>query len=70
MLTGPAAVEEAALAKDGFLPALSKGSIWVDCSTVNPSFSARMAAAKEIFVAATEAGRGEEDFSALFDAIR
>lgn len=28
------------------------------------------AAAKEIFGAAKEAGRGEEDFSALFDAIR
>lgn len=44
MLTGPEAVEGAALGENGFLPALSKGSIWVDCSTVNPSFSGRMAA--------------------------
>lgn len=44
MLTGPEAVEAAALGPKGFLSALSKGSVWVDCSTVNPSFSGRMAA--------------------------
>ncbi|HTW95921.1 MAG TPA: NAD(P)-dependent oxidoreductase [Tepidisphaeraceae bacterium] len=44
MLAHPNAVEEAALAKDGFLPHLESGRIWVDCSTVDPSFSKKMAA--------------------------
>jgi 3-hydroxyisobutyrate dehydrogenase-like beta-hydroxyacid dehydrogenase len=44
MLAHPGAVEEAALGKDGFLPQLRPGQIWIDCSTVNPSFSRRMAA--------------------------
>jgi len=43
MLAHPDAVEEAALGKDGFLPHLPTGRIWVDCSTVNPSFSRKMA---------------------------
>nr|MDA3950107.1 NAD(P)-dependent oxidoreductase [Spirochaeta sp.] len=43
MLADPHAVEAAALGTDGFLPHLKKGSVWVDCSTVNPSFSIRMA---------------------------
>ncbi|MDB6037891.1 MAG: 3-hydroxyisobutyrate dehydrogenase/glyoxylate/succinic semialdehyde reductase [Verrucomicrobiales bacterium] len=43
MLAHPEAVEEAALGKDGFLSRLAQGSLWVDCSTVNPSFSKRMA---------------------------
>jgi 3-hydroxyisobutyrate dehydrogenase-like beta-hydroxyacid dehydrogenase len=43
MLANPEAVEQLALGKDGFLNSLKKGSIWVDCSTVNPSFSVRMA---------------------------
>ncbi len=43
MLPNPDAVEEAALGEDGFLSRLEKGHIWVDCSTVNPSFSRKMA---------------------------
>src|ERR1700685_3113558 len=39
MLAHPDAVEEAALGKDGFLSHLEPGRTWVDCSTVNPSFS-------------------------------
>ena len=44
MLAHPDAAEEAALGKDGFLSHLPRGRMWVDCSTVNPSFSRRMAA--------------------------
>jgi 3-hydroxyisobutyrate dehydrogenase/glyoxylate/succinic semialdehyde reductase len=43
MLAHPDAVEEAVLGKDGFLSQLAPGQIWVDCSTVNPSFSRKMA---------------------------
>ena len=44
MLAHPEAVEEAALGKEGFLSRLSPGQMWIDCSTVNPSFSRKMAA--------------------------
>ena len=44
MLAHPAAVQEAVLGKEGFLSHLGPGQIWVDCSTVNPSFSRNMAA--------------------------
>lgn len=44
MLAHPQAVEETALGEDGFLDSLDGGALWVDCSTVNPSFSRRMAA--------------------------
>jgi 3-hydroxyisobutyrate dehydrogenase/glyoxylate/succinic semialdehyde reductase len=44
MLAHPEAVKEAASGQDGFLPSLSPGGLWVDCSTVNPSFSLEMAA--------------------------
>jgi len=48
MLARPEAVFETALGPDGFLAQLPDGALWVDCSTVNPSFSRRMAAeAKE-----------------------
>jgi 3-hydroxyisobutyrate dehydrogenase-like beta-hydroxyacid dehydrogenase len=43
MLAHPEAVWEAALGKDGFLSDLEPGRLWVDCSTVNPSFSREMA---------------------------
>ena len=43
MLAHPASVEQMALGPDGFLGRMSAGSIWVDCSTVNPSFSQHMA---------------------------
>lgn len=44
MLAHPEAIEETALGEDGFLPHLRAGSLWVDCSTINPSFARRMAA--------------------------
>jgi 3-hydroxyisobutyrate dehydrogenase/glyoxylate/succinic semialdehyde reductase len=47
MLAHPAAVEEAALGQDGFLSRLAPGQMWIDCSTVNPSFSKKMAAEAE-----------------------
>jgi len=43
MLTEPTAVTEVALGKDGFLDHLTIGSLWIDSSTVNPSFSRKMA---------------------------
>jgi 3-hydroxyisobutyrate dehydrogenase-like beta-hydroxyacid dehydrogenase len=43
MLAHPEAVEAIALGKDGFLRAMRPGSIWVNSSTVNPSFARRMA---------------------------
>ena len=45
MLAHPDAVEEAALGRVGFLSYLSRDQMWVDCSTVNPSFSRKMATA-------------------------
>ena len=44
MLAHPDAVEQAALGEDGFLRHPQPGQMWIDCSTVNPSFSKRMAA--------------------------
>ena len=44
MLAQPAAVEEAALGKGGFLSHMRPKSLWVDCSSVDPLFSKRMAA--------------------------
>src|SRR5260370_11288299 len=43
MLAHPEAVEEVALGKEGFLPCMAPGKFWIDCSTVNPSFSRKMA---------------------------
>jgi 3-hydroxyisobutyrate dehydrogenase-like beta-hydroxyacid dehydrogenase len=44
MLAKPDVVEEAAIHKEnGFLDRLEKNGLWIDCSTVNPSFSKRMA---------------------------
>src|SRR5258707_8211971 len=45
MLAGPDAVEEAALRANGFLNYLRPNAFWVDCSSVNPSFSREMAGA-------------------------
>ncbi len=45
MLAHPDAVEQAALGVDGFVNFLRPGALWVDCSSVNPSFSKKMAAA-------------------------
>jgi 3-hydroxyisobutyrate dehydrogenase/glyoxylate/succinic semialdehyde reductase len=44
MLAEPSAVEQAALGADGFLNHLRPNALWVDCSSVNPSFSRKMAA--------------------------
>ena len=43
MLAHPDAVKEMALGADGFLDRLRPNTLWVDCSTVNPSFSRQMA---------------------------
>ena len=43
MLSTPDAVQEVALSEDGLISGMSKGKVWVDCSTVNPSFSKQMA---------------------------
>src|SRR5467141_3939644 len=45
MLAHPDAVEQAALDPNGFLSHLKPNARWVDCSSVNPSFSKKMAAA-------------------------
>ncbi len=44
MLSTPEAVTETAMGENGFLSQLKPGAIWVDCTTVNPSFSCHMAA--------------------------
>src|SRR6266436_1335229 len=44
MLAHPDAVDEAALGANGFLNHLRSNALWVDCSSVNPSFSKKMAA--------------------------
>lgn len=44
MLARPEAVLETALGIEGFLGQMPAGALWVDCSTVNTSFSRRMAA--------------------------
>ena len=43
MLAHPDAVAQAALRASGFLNHLKPGALWVDCSSVNPSFSKKMA---------------------------
>lgn len=45
MLPKPDAVEEVALGSIGFLNQLKPNALWIDCSSVNPSFSRKMAAA-------------------------
>ncbi|MFK7805500.1 MAG: NAD(P)-dependent oxidoreductase [Anaerolineae bacterium] len=44
MLAHPQAVSSMALGPDGFLAHLRPGTLWIDCSTVNPSFTRDMAA--------------------------
>ncbi len=39
MLATPDAVKATALGKEGFLASMKNNNLWVDCSTVNPSFS-------------------------------
>jgi glyoxylate/succinic semialdehyde reductase len=43
MLANPDAVNAVALGPGGFLDSLAKGALWVDCSTVTPGFSRRVA---------------------------
>ena len=41
MLTSPEVIEEIALSENGFISEMKDNAIWVDCSTVNPSFSCK-----------------------------
>jgi 3-hydroxyisobutyrate dehydrogenase/glyoxylate/succinic semialdehyde reductase len=43
MLPDPEAVEQMALGTNGFLDHLRSNAVWIDCSSVNPSFSKKMA---------------------------
>lgn len=43
MLAHPDAVKQAALGANGFLDHLKPNAVWIDCSSVNPSFSKKMA---------------------------
>jgi len=47
MLSTPEAVESVFFHESGALDAMQKETLWVDCSTVNPSFSLRAKAAAE-----------------------
>jgi 3-hydroxyisobutyrate dehydrogenase-like beta-hydroxyacid dehydrogenase len=39
MLSSPEVVEHVALSETGFISGMKNNALWVDCSTVNPSFS-------------------------------
>ena len=41
MLSSPEVIEKIALSENGFISKMRNNAIWVDCSTVNPSFSHR-----------------------------
>lgn len=60
MLSDPGAVSKIAFEENGFLNQMKKDSIWIDCSTVNPSFTkdaAKTANGKSIrFIDAPVAG--------------
>jgi 3-hydroxyisobutyrate dehydrogenase-like beta-hydroxyacid dehydrogenase len=43
MLAHPEAVQVMALGPNGFLDGMKAGTLWIDCSTVHPSFSRQMA---------------------------
>jgi len=43
MLSTPEVVQEIALGEEGLISGMSKGNVWIDCSTMNPSFSKQMA---------------------------
>lgn len=43
MLSDPEVVEEIAFGENGFIDRLEQGTIWIDCSTVNPSFTEKTA---------------------------
>jgi len=44
VLSEPGAVRDVAVGEAGFLPAMRAGSLWIDCSTVDPAFVRRMQA--------------------------
>ncbi len=39
MLSTPEVVEAVSFAEDGFVEEMKEGSVWIDCTTVNPTFS-------------------------------
>lgn len=39
MLSAPEVVEKVAFGEDGFIDAMTEGALWVNCSTVNPSYT-------------------------------
>lgn len=43
MLENPGVVDEMGFGVDGFFGSLKPGSIWIDCSTVDPAFSEQLA---------------------------
>lgn len=43
MLANPQVVETVAIGEEGFLNELTEGKLWVDCSTVHPTFTRKMA---------------------------
>jgi len=47
MLSTPTVVEQLAIGEEGFLKHLKSETIWVDSSTVNPSFTKKMASISE-----------------------
>lgn len=47
MLSTPEVVEQLAIGDQGFLSNLPHGSMWMDCTTVHPAFSRKMAALAE-----------------------
>lgn len=47
MLAAPEIVKATAIGEQGFLQVMNNRGIWIDCSTVNPSFSREMAAEAE-----------------------
>lgn len=47
MLSTPQVVEQISSGEDGLLENMKKGTLWVDCSTVDPTFSRKMAVQAE-----------------------
>jgi 3-hydroxyisobutyrate dehydrogenase-like beta-hydroxyacid dehydrogenase len=45
MLAGPQAVDAVAFGENGLLAGLKPGTLWIDCSTINPAHSRRLAEA-------------------------
>jgi 3-hydroxyisobutyrate dehydrogenase-like beta-hydroxyacid dehydrogenase len=64
MLSTPEVVQEVAFGEKGFVQSMKKGALWMDCSTVNPSFSAQTGELAEAagieFVASPVAGSKDQ----------